>query len=89
MPLQYERNSNSASCNNVIIFKSSEPGHILQTKSKQKPRAAKVFQGKYSDIEIHFRLQNSIKMDLIAVIRFLGIESTSSFSRPQACIIFL
>ena len=30
------------------------------TKANTK-RAAKVFQGKYSDIEIHFRLQNSIK----------------------------
>ena len=42
------------------------------TKANTK-RAAKVFQGKYSDIEIHFRLQNSIKMDLIVVVRFLGV----------------
>jgi hypothetical protein len=108
------------------------------TKANTK-RARKVFQGKYSVTEIHFRLQNSIKMDLIAVLRFLGVvfvhsdqhtiicismlyskptrrwfsyvllknnallrsrkvaecprlmarASTSSFSRPQACIIFL
>ena len=52
-------------------------------------RAAKVFKGKYSDIEIHFRLQNSIKMDLIAV-RFLGVVFVhSDHPGAQVCVFFL
>ena len=52
-------------------------------------RAAKVFKGKYSDIEIHFRLQNSIKMDLIAV-RFLGVVFVHSdqHARASVCVFF-
>ena len=59
------------------------------TKANTK-RAAKVFQGKYSDIEIHFRLQNSIKMDLIAVVRFLGVVFVHSAQHARAkCFFFL
>ena len=59
------------------------------TKANTK-RAAKVFQGKYSDIEIHFRLQNSIKMDLIAAVRFLGVVFCSFRSaRARKCGFFL
>ena len=53
------------------------------TKANTK-RAAKVFQGKYSDIEIHFRLQNSIKMDLTAVVRFLGVVFVHDHSGQHA-----
>ena len=52
-------------------------------------RAAKVFQGKYSDIETHFRLQNSIKMDLIAVVRFLGVVFVHSDQHARAKVFFL
>ena len=58
------------------------------TKANTK-RATKVFQGKYSDIEIHFRLQNSIKMDLIAVIRFLGVVFVHSDQHARASVFFL
>ena len=51
-------------------------------------RAAKVFQGKYSDIEIHFRLQNSIKMDLIAAVRFLGVVFVHSGQHARASVCF-
>ena len=57
------------------------------TKANTK-RAAKVFQGKYSDIEIHFRLQNSIKMDLIAVVRFLGVVFVHSVQHARAKVFF-
>ena len=57
------------------------------TKANTK-RAAKVFQGKYSDIEIHFRLQNSIKMDLVAVIRFLGIVFVHSDQHAYPKVFF-
>ena len=53
---------------NKIVTESYPKGTKANTK-----RAAKVFQGKHSDIEIHFRLQNSIKMDLIAVFRFVVV----------------
>ena len=53
------------------------------TKANTK-RAAKVFQGKYSDIEIHFRLQNSVEMDLIAVVRFLGVVFVHSDQHARA-----
>ena len=53
------------------------------TKANTK-RATKVFQGKYSDTEIHFRLQNSIKMDLIAVVRFLGVVFVHSCRSARA-----
>ena len=58
------------------------------TKANTK-RAAKVFQGKYSDIEIHFRLQNSIKMDLIAAVRFLGVVFVHSSQHARASVFFL
>ena len=57
------------------------------TKANTK-RAAKVFQGKYSDIQIHFRLQNSIKMDLIAVVRFLGVVFVHSDQHARAKVFF-
>ena len=57
------------------------------TKANTK-RAAKDFQGKYSDIEIHFRLQNSIKMDLIAVVRFLGVVFVQSDLHARAKVFF-
>ena len=57
------------------------------TKANTK-RAAKVFQGKYSDIEIHFRLQNSIRMDLIAVVRFLGVVFDHSDQHARAKVFF-
>ena len=57
------------------------------TKANTK-RAAKDFQGKYSDIEIHFRLQNSIKMDLIAVVRFLGVVFVQSDQHARAKVFF-
>ena len=57
--------------------------YTKSTKANTK-RAAKVFQGKYSDIEIHFRLQNSIKMDLIAVVRFLGVVFVHSDQHARA-----
>ena len=50
--------------------------------------ATKAFQGKYSDIEIHFRLQNSIKMDLIAVVRFLGVAFVHSAQHAPAKVFF-
>ena len=53
------------------------------TKANTK-RAAKVFQGRYSDIEIHFRLQNSIKLDLIAAVRFLGVVC----AHARKCVFF-
>ena len=60
------------------------------TKANTK-RAAKVFQGKYSDIEIHFRLQNNIniKMDLIAVVRFLVVAFVHSDQHARASVFFL
>ena len=58
------------------------------TKANTK-RAAKVFQGKYSDIEIHFRLQNSIKIDLIAAVRFLGVVFVHSGQHVRASVFFL
>ena len=57
------------------------------TKANTK-RAAKVFQGKFSNIEIHFRLQNSIKMDLIAVVRFLGVVFVHSDQHACAKLFF-
>ena len=57
------------------------------TKANTK-RAAKVFQVKYSDIEIHFRLQNIIKMDLIAVVRFLGVVFVHSDQHARAKVFF-
>ena len=57
------------------------------TKANTK-RAANVFQGKYSDIEIHFRLQNSIRMDLIAVVRFLGVVFVHSEQHARAKVFF-
>ena len=57
------------------------------TKANTK-RAAKVFQGKYSDIEIHFQLQNSIKMDLIAAVRFLGVVFVHSGQDARASVFF-
>ena len=57
------------------------------TKANTK-RATKVFQGKYSDKEIHFRLQNSIKMDLIAVVRFLGVVFVHSDQHARASVFF-
>ena len=56
------------------------------TKANTK-QATKVFQGKYSVIEIHFRLQNSIKMDLIAVVRFLGVVFVHSDQFAFLCYI--
>ena len=47
-----------------------------------------VNRAKYSDIEIHFRLQNSIKMDLIAVVRFLGVVFVHSDQHARAKVFF-
>ena len=68
---------------NKIVTESYPKGTKANTK-----RAAKVFQGKYSDIEIHFRLQNSIKMDLIAVVRFLGVVFVHSDEHARAKVFF-
>ena len=68
---------------NKIVMES----YSKSTKANTK-QAAKVFQGKYSDIEIHFRLQNSIKMDLIAVIRFLGIVFVHSDQHACKSVFF-
>ena len=67
---------------NKIVMKSYSKSTKANTKW-----AAKVFQGKYSDIEIHFRLQNSIKMDLIAVVRFRSVCSFRS-ARARKSVIF-
>ena len=61
--------------------------NLKSTKANTK-RAAKVFQGKYSDIEIHFRLQKNIKMDLIAVVRFLGVVFVHSDQHARASVFF-
>ena len=49
--------------------------------------AAKVFQGKYSDIEIHFRLSKDKK--LIAVVRFLGVAFVHSDHHARAKVYFV
>ena len=69
---------------NKIVTESYSKGTKANTK-----RAAKVFQGKYSDIEIYFRLQNSIKMDLIAVVRFLGVVFAFRSARARKSVFFL
>ena len=58
------------------------------TKANTKRAAKGFFQGKYSDIEIHFRLQNSIKMDLITVVRFLGVVFVHSDQHARAKVFF-
>ena len=68
---------------NKIVTESYSKSSKANTK-----RAAKVFQGKYSDVEIHFRLQNTIKMDLIAVVRFLGVVFVHSDQHARAKVFF-
>ena len=73
-------NSQDTDLNKIVTESYSK-----STKANTK-RAAKVFQGKYSDIEIHFRLQNSIKVDLIAVVRFLGVVFVHSGQHARKCV---
>ena len=87
MSIECQEGGRSANLQDTDLNKIVTESYCKSTKANTK-RAAKVFQGKYSDIEIHFRLQYSIKMDLIAVVRFLGVVFVHSDQHARAKVFF-
>ena len=84
---EWQEGGSFANLQDTELNKIVTESYSKSTKANTK-RAAKVFQGKYSDIETHFRLQNSIKMDLIAVVRFLGVVFVHSDQHARAKVFF-